>query len=406
MSREDRLLTRIRCRGLAAVLAVAVIAMGGWSALVATPVQAEGTTESQLDDVRDRISETKDKLTEKRQQERSQLQELQAREQELEAAQNKLRRIERDLKNTNTRVADLQQQLVLAQANLRGAEKDLSGHYVRFSRRLRALYEAGPLNYLEIVFTAHSFSDLVVRAELMQRLIASDAKLFAQVQDYKARVEKEQERIRKTKKELEQRQAEIAALRKDQAAETARIQAKVKEREAVLKRIVSERKSYEAALAEEEAEAKRLESFIKGQQKRGGPSTSQAVSGSLLWPVRGRITSDFGWRVHPILKTKRYHSGLDIAVPSGTPVQATAGGKVILSGWVGGYGKTIIIDHGGGVSSLYGHNSSLLVAEGATVRAGQIITKAGSTGLSTGPHVHFEVRRDGQAVDPRPWLGR
>ncbi len=396
--------TRIRGRVLALALAASVAA-GAWAAWAVFPtgVEAASKEEEQLNSVRNRIDQTRDKLTQKRQQEKSSLQDLQATEQELEAAQNKLVRIERELRATTSRVAELQRQLALAQANLRDAEKDLSGHYGRFSRRLRAIYEAGPLDYLEIVFTANSFSDLVVRVELMQRLIASDVQLFNQVQDYKARVEAEKERIQRTKKELEERQKEIASLQREAAAEANRVKAKVQAREAVLRKIVSERKAYEAALDEEEAEARRLESFIRGQQKRGS-STSQATAKNMIWPVRGKITSEFGWRVHPILRTKRYHSGLDIAVPFGTPVVAAAGGTVILSGWVGGYGKTVILDHGGGISTLYGHNQTLLVKEGDTVRAGATIAKAGSTGLSTGPHVHFEVRQNGEAVDPLPWL--
>jgi murein DD-endopeptidase MepM/ murein hydrolase activator NlpD len=382
------------------------VAVGTGVLLASFPARADGTPKDQaqqLDRVRDQISATKDKISQKRQQEKSLLQDLQSTEQDLEEAQNKLARIERDLRATNARVAELQKQLVMAQNNLAVAEKDLSGHYGRYSRRLRAIYEAGPLNYLEIVFTANSFSDLVVRLEMMQRLLSSDVQLFNQVRDYKSRVQAEKERIQATKKELEQRQAEIARLQKDQAAETNRAKAKVRERAAMLNKIVSERKAYETALDEEEAEARRLESFIRGQQKRG-PSTSQATAKSMTWPVRGEITSDFGWRVHPIFKTRRFHSGLDLAVPYGTPVAAAAGGTVILSGWVGGYGKTVIIDHGGGISSLYGHNSTLLVQEGSVVRSGQIISKVGTTGFSTGPHVHFEVRKNGEAVDPRDWL--
>lgn len=386
---------------MAAILAGALLA---GAALTAWPRPAAAASkEEQLSNVRSKINETKSKIQQKKVQEKSSLRALQATEQELESAQAKLARIERELRLTTSRVAELQRQLTMAQANLAAAEKDLSGHYDRFSRRLRAIYEAGPLDFLEIIFTANNFSDLMVRFELMQRLLSSDVQLFTQVQEYKARVEAEKRRIEATKRELEQRRAQVAELQRETAAETLRIKAKVREREAMLHRIQSERRAYEAALDEWEQTARQLESFIRGQQKRG-PSTPQAAAKSMLWPVRGSVTSEYGYRIHPILRTKRYHSGLDIAVPYGTPVAAAAGGTVILSGWVGGYGKTVIIDHGGGISTLYGHNSTLLVSVGQTVRAGQTIAKAGSTGLSTGPHVHFEVRKNGAATDPRAWL--
>ncbi|MGE5554097.1 MAG: murein hydrolase activator EnvC family protein [Betaproteobacteria bacterium] len=401
MTLHRRLVSTIRNRAWTFAIALFLLVAVGLGALP-PPVGAAGE-EAQLNKVRSKINETQAKLKQKRQQEKSLLRELQTTEQELEAAQGKLARIERELRATSARVAELQQKLVMAQANLKAAEKDLSGHYDRFARRLRAIYEAGPLNYLEIVFTAQSFSDLMVRFELMRRLLASDVELVNQVREYKARVEAEKERIQKTKKELELRQAEIAALQKETVAETNRIKAKVRERAAMLRKIESERKAYEAALDEWEAEARRIESFIRGQQKRS-PSTSQVAPKGMYWPVRGQITSDFGWRVHPIFRSRRFHSGLDIAAAYGVPVTAAAGGTVILSGWVGGYGKTVIIDHGGGISTLYGHNSSLLVKVGETVRAGQTIAKVGSTGYSTGPHVHFEVRKDGETVDPRAWL--
>jgi murein DD-endopeptidase MepM/ murein hydrolase activator NlpD len=291
----------------------------------------------------------------------------------------------------------------MAQANLKAAEKDLSGHYERYGRRLRALYEAGPASYLEIIFTANSFSDLVVRAELLQRLMASDVKMVNEVKEYQSRVQAEKARIEGTKQELEQRQAEIAGLQRKSQSETNDIRAKVSERSAKLRRIQNERKAYEQALDELEATSRKLESFIRGNSRKG-PSTAQASSKGMIWPVRGPITSPFGWRFHPILRTNRFHSGYDIAVRSGTSVAAAASGTVILAGWAGGYGKAVIIDHGGNISTLYGHNSTLLVSEGQSVKAGQIIAKSGSTGLSTGPHVHFEVRKSGEPVDPGPWL--
>ncbi|HBF38949.1 MAG TPA: peptidase M23, partial [Firmicutes bacterium] len=129
-------------------------------------------------------------------------------------------------------------------------------------------------------------------------------------------------------------------------------------------------------------------------------------SGKMIWPVTGpiRITSPFGWRYHPILRTKKYHNGEDIAVSSGTPVHAADSGVVVVSGWEDGYGNYVAIDHGNGISTGYGHNSRLLVHQGERVTKGQIIAYSGSTGLSTGPHVHFEVRKNGVPIDPLPFL--
>ena len=132
----------------------------------------------------------------------------------------------------------------------------------------------------------------------------------------------------------------------------------------------------------------------------------QYTGGKFAWPVpsSGRITSNYGYRVHPVHKTKKFHSGLDIGAPYGTDIVAAADGTVTLATVNGGYGKCIIINHGSGISTLYGHNSSLLVSSGAKVTRGQVIAKAGSTGVSTGPHCHFEVRINGATTDPLQYL--
>lgn len=123
-----------------------------------------------------------------------------------------------------------------------------------------------------------------------------------------------------------------------------------------------------------------------------------------IWPVQGEITSYYGWRTHPIFGTTRYHSGYDIACDTGTPIAAADSGTVVYSGWLGGYGYCVMIDHGGGLVSLYGHNSELWVSEGQYVQQGQTIALAGSTGWSTGPHCHFEARLNGELTDPMNYL--
>ena len=124
----------------------------------------------------------------------------------------------------------------------------------------------------------------------------------------------------------------------------------------------------------------------------------------MIWPVNGVITSPYGYRTHPIFGTTIYHSGIDIGVDYGTPVQAADGGTVVEAGWGSGYGYAVVIDHGNGLSTLYGHNQELAVSAGQSVSQGQVIAYAGSTGNSTGPHVHFEVRANGDPVDPQGYV--
>ena len=135
-----------------------------------------------------------------------------------------------------------------------------------------------------------------------------------------------------------------------------------------------------------------------------GGQLSGRGSGSMIWPVRGEITSYFGWRTHPIFGTQKYHSGMDIAVDYDVPVMAADNGQVIYAGWMSGYGYTVMLDHGDGLVTLYAHNNEVNVSEGSSVYKGQTIAFSGSTGYSTGPHVHFEVRINGTRVDPAPYI--
>ena len=135
-------------------------------------------------------------------------------------------------------------------------------------------------------------------------------------------------------------------------------------------------------------------------------TSTEYVGGVFTWPCPSShyITSYFGYRMHPVLNVWKYHSGMDIAASTGASIIAAGPGKVILAQTYGGYGNCVIIDHGGGVVSLYGHASKLLVSEGQTVTKGQEIAKVGSTGISTGPHLHFEVRENGVVVEPLDYL--
>jgi murein DD-endopeptidase MepM/ murein hydrolase activator NlpD len=157
----------------------------------------------------------------------------------------------------------------------------------------------------------------------------------------------------------------------------------------------------EEAIRELEAESLRITDIIRRSTGRVhvGPVPTLR-GGALLWPVEGRISSGYGWRIHPIFGTREFHTGIDIAVPWGTPIHAAAAGSVIFTGWMRGYGMLVILDHGNGLSTTYSHLSSYSVHVGEHVNRGDVIARIGSTGWSTGPHLFFEVREDGQPVNP------
>ncbi|MDI3280663.1 MAG: peptidoglycan DD-metalloendopeptidase family protein [Bacillota bacterium] len=395
-------------RGSAAlVLAFSLLFSGAGAGRAEKPAQGSDLKEQreQLNQVQNQIDQTRRQLDQVTKQEKKVLLELERVEKELDRTRDELGYVEGQYRQATAESLRLQKSLAEAERQLAEADAQLQAHLARYNRRLRAIYEWGEPGYLELVFTAEDYADLIVRAELFRRLLQSDARLYREVQAEKARVVAVRARVAGRRAEVEKNRQRMAALRAEIARKASQLEARVRERERVLAEIQSRRESYEQALRELEETSRRLEKWIQEQQLRYQRAGDLAkLKGTFLWPVRGRVTSEFGWRVHPIFKTRLFHEGLDLAVPMGTPVKAAAPGQVILSGWAGGYGKTVIIDHGGGVSTLYGHNSRLKVAVGDQVAAGEVIAEAGSTGFSTGPHVHFEVRVNGVPVDPRDWL--
>ncbi|NPV79315.1 MAG: peptidoglycan DD-metalloendopeptidase family protein [Firmicutes bacterium] len=362
--------------------------------------------QSELKSVNSKIAATKNLVLKIRNQERGVLAELDRIEKELDKSEASLRKLDLQLDAVSKDIFAAERQLKLAEADLASKKRALSKRLSIFSSRLRALYMNGPLNYLELLIGTRSFTDLITRVDMISRCLEYDAKIYGEVRA-------EAESIKVQMAEIDQRRSALVEKRKNLQKIEARIAQEHKtlenqrrERARVLARIQGERKNYEQALDELEAMSNQLARVIKELQDQRARSGKVEIkwSGAFVMPVRGRISSDFGNRMHPILHQARFHSGIDIAAPQGSPVVAAADGTVIYSGWISGYGNTVIIDHGGGLSTLYGHNSVLLASNGDWVKKGQLIARVGATGLATGPHVHFEVREEGVPVSPWKWL--
>ena len=256
----------------------------------------------------------------------------------------------------------------------------------------------GQLSYLEVITGAKSFSDFANRLELLKRIIHSDFNLIQEIQKQKALIEAK-------KDQLQQKKNKLDALAEEAQQAESQIRTKKEEQQQVMndaKRQKDAAVAMEADLIAESNNVRQLIQARSGSVQAGG--TIVHGSGAFIWPCNGPITSPFGYRTHPIFGTTIYHAGIDIGVDYGTPIHAADSGTVILAGWCGGYGNAVIIDHGNGLQTLYGHNTSVAVSEGQAVSQGEVIAYAGSTGYSTGPHCHFEVRENGEAVDPMGYL--
>ena len=296
-----------------------------------------------------------------------------------------------------SKLAATEHQITVNTALLAKVEKNLAERSQILNKRMRDIYKNGQVNYLDVLFGANDFADFTTRAELLKRVINLDVNLVSQVKA-------ERELVVQKRAELERDKAAITELKAQAATKKALIETNKNEREKVLDSAVSERDTAEQAYKELMETSSQIEQMIRRIQAGSNAAGPAGGSGALMWPASGPITSPFGWRTHPIFGTERFHSGIDIGADYGDAVAAADSGVVVSSGWMGGYGNVVIIEHGGGISTLYAHNSELLVEEGARVRKGQTISRAGSTGYSTGPHLHFEVRENGSPVSPMGYL--
>ena len=312
-------------------------------------------------------------------------------QEELRVATAEYKEVKGQLDSVEDKISDNTELLQKTEADLKVKNKKLQ-------QRVRDIYINGQISYVDVLFGAKDFADLMTRMDVLKRIIKHDYDLIMKVKEEKATVEN-------TRAQLEKDKAEAEVLVTDAQAKKAKVEDKESEQQVLLEQAIYDRDTSERMYEEIMAASQEVANMIRrSQMSSAGYSGAPAGAGGMIWPISGPITSEFGWRTHPIFGTARFHSGLDIGGDYGMPIYAAASGTVIYAGWISGYGNAVIIDHGGGVTTLYGHNDSLNVSEGENVAQGQVIAMCGSTGNSTGPHCHFEVRENGEPVSPYGYL--
>jgi murein DD-endopeptidase MepM/ murein hydrolase activator NlpD len=362
-------------------------------------VQATGYDQ---DTIQKLIEHTKQEISNQKKKEKSVLGNLSKQQQELNKLEDNRDKLKGKLTVVQNKVIMTKAEQQQLQKSLGVLEQNLSKRQQVLNERLIATYKYGPQSYLEILFKARNYADLISRFSMVSFFVRNDIHLITTVQEAKIQVDLKQQTVQVKKKQVESELQKMVVLNNQVTESQVKVASKVEQTKAELASIESSRQQLEKALDEYEETSKEIGSQIsKDEQNNSGATLG---SGKMIWPVTGPITSPFGWRYHPILRARKFHNGEDIAVPSGTQVHAADSGVVVVSGWEGGYGNYVAIDHGNGISTGYGHNSHLLVHQGEHVVKGQVISLSGSTGLSTGPHVHFEVRKNGEPVDPLSYL--
>lgn len=292
-------------------------------------------------------------------------------------------------------VAGLDKELDASSERLEAAESVLDDNTELAKKRIRAMYELGDTSYLSIILSSTSIHDFITRVELVKQMASYDQTVINTLKETKDTIETEtkaiEDKTNEQKEALKSLEDNIASLEAKQTRSNSLISKFNTQSEENIKAIEA------ADRAEEELQAE-----IRRELAQNGDETF--VGGQFLWPVSGyySITSKFGMRTHPVTGIYKLHTGVDISGSgiNGKPILAANSGKVIKAGYNTGYGNYVVIDHGGGYSTLYGHASRLNVSKGQTVSRGDVIAYVGSTGYSTGPHLHFEIIKDGEYTNP------
>ncbi|MDY3618569.1 murein hydrolase activator EnvC family protein [Agathobaculum sp.] len=317
-----------------------------------------------------------------------------------QALQSEIDLTKEEISTVEAYIERLQQQIDVKTAELEVAEQQLTEKEDEFALAVRTTYEQGDSTYLQILLNSSSFSNMLKRIEIVSQLLEHNKQVVAEFQAAKEDIEQKRNDLQDTQDEQVQYQEnlgykvdELAANEAQQAALQESLEAYKAESEAEYDRINSEMNSVSNEIA-----------ALSRQSAAAGGAT--LYSGTFTWPLPGYTSnsSAYGWRIHPIFGTRKFHSGEDIPAPTGASILAAASGTVVTAGWVSGYGNYTVIDHGGGYMTAYGHQSAIYVSVGQSVSAGETIGAVGSTGNSTGPHLHFEVYVNGATQNPMDYF--
>jgi len=315
----------------------------------------------------------------------------------------RLQTLEADLALHRDRLAKLTQLFQLQTKRLQFLREQHRVAVERRDQRLIAMYESEDSDVVDVVLAASSFDELLDGLDYMRQIGEQDKRIATAVGEAKVAMTEARRRTKRTKTSVESATRVIAA----RTAQVRAVHDRLLAASGALSDARRQKRSSLSTLAEQErewvGEANALQAqsaALAARLRAAAPGTGTAPSGNgtFIWPVSGPVTSPFGMR------WGRMHEGIDIAAPTGTPIQAAGAGTVIYAGWMGGYGNIVVIDHGGGLATAYAHQSALGSSTGQQVAQGQVIGYVGSTGHSFGPHLHFEVRVNGAAVDPLGYL--
>lgn len=344
-----------------------------------------------LSQIRNNIKNKQQELNESKAKEKSLGDQVNSLEQQINSKQS-------DIDELEASISEAQAKLETLEVELAAAEEKVNTQNENLNARLRNMYKNGSVGFIDVLMDSGSFSEFLNNLSLVEKVYTSD-------QDVLEELQKAYDEIDAKKKEIETLQAELSESKATMEEQKSSLEADKASVEKKKSEIAADSAETQRELDKLEADAQALTSSIRNS---GSSSSSSKYNGGIMaWPVPSchTVSSGYGGRIHPTTGKYKFHGGLDIPGSYGSAIVAANSGKVIWAGNRGdSYGNYVIIDHGGGVSTLYGHSSKVLVSSGQSVSRGQRIANVGSTGRSTGPHCHFEVRINGSRVNPNPYV--
>ncbi len=337
----------------------------------------------------------------------------------ISGVQQKLSQVKKQERQTTTQLRQVEQKLRIARGQLqyavmrferskvdlhratlalRDAKSDYADAQDNARKRLVALYERGGKGYMDMLVSSNDYGDMLRRSQLAQYMMRQDREALLELKQRKDEVAHVQQSVQLKTAEVASWKEQVAQIHERTAQHRQVVAQQLTSVRGEAAGLASELDALQRDSAALASMLKRMQTSSAGKRRFNTVYTGHLGGGFL--PVHGRISSPFGWRMHPISHVMRLHTGVDIAAPTGTPILVTGGGEVIFAGWRGGYGNAVIVDHGHGRATLYGHMSAILVSAGQVVARGQVIGRVGMTGAATGPHVHYELRINGVPVPP------
>lgn len=368
--------------------------------------QQINSQERAMDRLENQIKEHQQAISRVKKKEKGVLEELTTYDQKKQLAEQKIDVLNLKEEKVRGTISDLQQQIL-------SAEQDLEEMKGVFRERLVSIYKYGSNAGIQLLISAPSAHEALTTSFLLSKIARQDQEMIE-------RVNSKMEELEKACTKLEEQESILKSQKEELQDARFQYEREAKNRNSLLSKLKKEKELHLKAARELERAQQEIRNKIntlirekkeleEQRRRSAAPGTYETVTymkagARLSWPLRGKVTSEYGTRVHPVFKTKSQHTGIDIDGNKGDPVRSAQNGQILFSGWLRGYGQVIIIDHGNNLTTVYAHLSSVLVREGQSVKMGQVIGRVGSTGVATGSHLHFEVRVNGDARNPRNYL--